>query len=158
MIAIAVACGPELIIADEPTTALDVTVQAEILRLLEDLVVAEHATLVLITHDLAVVSQTSDDVMVMYGGHVVEAGPAEEVFRRPRHPYTLGLLRAIPPVETDLPHRHLPARPGSVPGLGGFPDGCPFRNRCPRASDVCRRMPPLEEARPGHGAACWHPV
>ena len=158
MIAAALACGPELIIADEPTTALDVTVQAEILRLLDDVVTAGRAALLLITHDLAVVSEACRDVMVMYGGHVVEAGAVEHVFRRPRHPYTLGLLRAIPPIESDLPDRRLPAIPGSVPGLGAFPDGCPFRGRCPRASDRCRRMPELAPSDDGHLTACWHPV
>jgi peptide/nickel transport system ATP-binding protein len=156
MIAMALACGPDLLIADEPTTALDVTVQAEILGLLERLVEEERATLLLITHDLAVVSQVCDRVLVMYGGHIVEAGGAEEVFSRPRHPYTLGLLEAIPPVDRDLPGRRLPAIPGTVPGLGEWGEGCPFRPRCPRASERCGTMPPLEGD--GHLAACWHPV
>jgi peptide/nickel transport system ATP-binding protein len=94
--------------------------------------------------------------MVMYGGHIVEEGSVEEVFERPRHPYTRGLLDAIPPLEEELPDRHLKAIPGTVPGLGDFPAGCPFRNRCPRADQVCVEMPPL--AGDGHAVACWHPL
>jgi peptide/nickel transport system ATP-binding protein len=156
MIAMAMACSPDLLLADEPTTALDVTVQARVLELLNQLVKEEMATLLLITHDLAVVGEVCEQVMVMYGGHVVEEGATEEVFERPRHPYTLGLLDAIPPLDEDLPDRHLRAIAGTVPALGQFPAGCPFRNRCPRADEVCQEMPPLS---PGaHRFACWHPV
>jgi peptide/nickel transport system ATP-binding protein len=156
MIAMAIACSPDLLLADEPTTALDVTVQAQVLRLLNRLVDEEGATLLLITHDLPVVAQVCERVMVMYGGHIVEEGSVEEVFERPRHPYTRGLLDAIPPLEEELPDRHLKAIPGTVPGLGDFPAGCPFRNRCPRADQVCVEMPPL--AGDGHAVACWHPL
>jgi peptide/nickel transport system ATP-binding protein len=156
MIAMAMACSPDLLLADEPTTALDVTVQARVLELLNQLVKEEMATLLLITHDLAVVGEVCEQVMVMYGGHVVEEGATQEVFERPRHPYTLGLLDAIPPLDEDLPDRHLRAIAGTVPALGQFPAGCPFRNRCPRADEVCQEMPPLS---PGaHRFACWHPV
>jgi peptide/nickel transport system ATP-binding protein len=153
MIAMAMACSPEVLIADEPTTALDVTVQAQILSLLRELVDERDAALLLITHDLPVVANVCQRVLVLYGGHIVEEGSVEQVFGRPRHPYTQALLDAIPPVDVDLPSRKLNAIPGSVPGLGQFPPGCPFRNRCPRADEVCATMPPLED-----GVACWHPL
>jgi peptide/nickel transport system ATP-binding protein len=156
MIAMAMACSPHLLIADEPTTALDVTVQAQVLQLLNRLVDEEGATLLLITHDLPVVAQICDEVMVMYGGRIVEVGETEEVFERPRHPYTQGLLEAIPPLDDDLPDRHLRAIPGTVPGLGEFPSGCPFRTRCPRADEACLEMPAI--AGNSHAVACWHPV
>jgi peptide/nickel transport system ATP-binding protein len=155
MIAMAMANSPDLLIADEPTTALDVTVQAQVLALLGRLVDEEGATLLLITHDLPVVDQVCERVLVMYGGRIVEAGETAEVFGRPRHPYTVGLMDAIPPLDEELPDRHLRAIPGSVPELGRFPTGCPFRTRCPRADAVCESMPPLEGD--GHAAACWHP-
>ena len=154
MIAMAVACSPDLLVADEPTTALDVTVQAQILNLLGELVEEGGATLLLITHDLPVVSTVCERVLVMYGGHLVEEGATATVFTRPRHPYTRALLDAIPPWEGE--ERKLPTIAGSVPGLGQFPPGCPFRNRCPRADDVCREMPPL--AGDGQRVACWHPL
>ncbi|MBO0703144.1 MAG: ABC transporter ATP-binding protein [Candidatus Dormibacteraeota bacterium] len=156
MIAMAVACDPRLVIADEPTTALDVTVQARILTLLVGLVEEEGASLLLITHDLAVVSETCQDVYVMYGGRIVEQGSVDDVFSRPRHPYTAALLDAIPPVDEPVAGRRLAAIPGVVPGLGEFPTGCPFRNRCPRADQQCAQDPPLDGD--GHLAACWHPV
>jgi peptide/nickel transport system ATP-binding protein len=153
MIAMAMACSPEVLIADEPTTALDVTVQAQILDLLGGLVDEEGATLLLITHDLAVVDNLCDRVLVLYGGRLVERGTVDEVFGRPRHPYTRALLDAIPPLDVELPSRKLAAIPGSVPGLGQFPPGCPFRSRCPRADARCVDMPPLAD-----GVACWHPL
>ncbi|HEY4866529.1 MAG TPA: ABC transporter ATP-binding protein [Candidatus Dormibacteraeota bacterium] len=156
MIAMAMACSPDLLIADEPTTALDVTVQAQILGLINRLVEEEGATLLLITHDLPVVAQVCEQVMVMYGGYIVEEGPAAEVFDRPRHPYTRGLVDAIPPLDQDLPERRLRAIPGNVPALGEFPEGCPFRNRCPRADWRCQVMPALTGEQ--HKVACWHPV
>jgi peptide/nickel transport system ATP-binding protein len=156
MIAMAMACSPDLLVADEPTTALDVTVQAQVLRMLDRLVEEEGATLLLITHDLPVVAEVCEQVLVMYGGYVVEEGATGEVFERPRHPYTAGLLDAIPPLDEDLPDRHLPAIAGTVPALGEFPAGCPFRNRCPRADQLCEEMPALSEG--PHRVACWHPV
>jgi peptide/nickel transport system ATP-binding protein len=157
MIAMAMACSPDILIADEPTTALDVTVQAQILRLLDELVDEHGATLLLITHDLPVVASTCDSVLVMYGGKIVEAGTISQVFDAPRHPYTRALLDAIPPLDQELPDRHLRAIPGSVPGLGLFPPGCPFRNRCPNADEQCAEMPPLAPLG-DHLVACWHPV
>ena len=157
MIAMAMACSPDILIADEPTTALDVTVQAQILRLLDELVSEQGATLLLITHDLPVVASTCDHVLVMYGGKIVETGAVGQVFDRPRHPYTEALIDAIPPLDKELPDRHLRAIPGSVPGLGLFPPGCPFRNRCPNADERCVEMPPLTRIG-DHLAACWHPV
>ncbi|MGI8562929.1 MAG: ABC transporter ATP-binding protein [Candidatus Dormibacter sp.] len=156
MIAMAISCSPELLIADEPTTALDVTVQAEVLRLLDRLVDEEGATLLLITHDLPVVAGLCDRVLVMYGGHLIEEGAVGEVFDSPRHPYTLALLESIPSLDQELPGGRFQAIPGAVPGLGQFPSGCPFRNRCPRATEICATMPVLEGE--GHRAACWHPV
>jgi len=156
MIAMAMACSPAILIADEPTTALDVTVQAQILHLLSDLVEEQGSTLLLITHDLPVVATVCERVIVLYGGRIVEQGPVSELFTAPRHPYTRALIDAIPPLDEELPERKLAAIPGSVPGLGQFPPGCPFRNRCPRATDVCETMPPLEGD--GHQFACWHPV
>ena len=155
MIAMATACSPELLIADEPTTALDVTVQAQILDLLTELSAAEAegASLLLITHDLPVVANVCQRVLVLYGGYIVESGDVDTVFERPRHPYTRALLDAIPPLDEDMPTRKLPAIAGSVPGLGEFPPGCPFRNRCPRADEACATMPLFES-----GVACWHPL
>jgi len=156
MIAMAMACSPDLLIADEPTTALDVTVQAQILKMLRELVDERGASLLLITHDLPVVANLCERVLVVYGGYIVESGTVDEVFDRPRHPYTRALLDAIPPLDDDVPARKLAAIPGSVPALGAFPPGCPFRNRCPRADGVCAEMPPLAGA--DHLVACWHPV
>jgi len=156
MIAMAMACSPAILIADEPTTALDVTVQAQILSLLSGLVDEHGSTLLLITHDLPVVANVCQQVIVLYGGRIVEQGSVDEVFSVPRHPYTRALLDAIPPLDEELPTRKLAAIPGSVPGLGEFPPGCPFRNRCPRADEECVIMPPL--AGNGHATACWHPL
>ena len=156
MIAMATACSPDLLIADEPTTALDVTVQAQILNLLVELVEENGSSLLLITHDLPVVATVCQRVLVLYGGYIVEEGSVDDVFAHPRHPYTQALIDAIPPLDEDLPSRKLKAIPGSVPGLGEFPPGCPFRNRCPRADAACVMMPPLEGS--GRRVACWHPL
>jgi peptide/nickel transport system ATP-binding protein len=153
MIAMATALSPDFLIADEPTTALDVTVQAQILELLVELVDERGSSLLLITHDLPVVATVCQRVLVLYGGHIVEQGSVDAVFDAPRHPYTRALLDAIPPLDEELPGRKLKAIPGSVPGLGEFPPGCPFRNRCPRADVQCAVMPPLAD-----GVACWHPL
>jgi peptide/nickel transport system ATP-binding protein len=154
MIAIALANGPSVLLADEPTTALDVTVQAQVLDLILAGVAERGSALLFITHDLAVVATVCERVMVMYGGRVVEAGPVHEVFTRPRHPYTRGLLDASDLASADGRLRTIP---GTVPAAGRFPAGCVFRNRCPSASDECEELPRWME-RAGGGYACWHPV
>lgn len=156
MIAMAAALRPDVLLADEPTTALDVTVQAQILALLSDLVREEQSSLLLITHDLPVVATVCQNVLVLYGGYIVEEGAVEVVFEQPGHPYTRALLDAIPPLDEDMPSRILKAISGSVPAVGEFPPGCPFRNRCPRVTDVCAEMPPLTGS--DHRFACWHPL
>ncbi len=158
MIALSLVGSPALVIADEPTTALDVTVQAEVLKLLVELVEAENAALVLITHDLPVVANTCERVMVMYGGRIVESGSTTEVFTDPQHPYTRGLLLAVPEIdEHGTRLDRLPTIPGAVPALGHFPQGCVFRDRCDRSSDACLEEP-LFVSRRGGGVACWHPM
>ena len=153
MIAIALACQPQLLIADEPTTALDVTIQAQILALLRDLQRELGMAVVLITHDLGVVAQVVDRVAVMYAGRIVEEGPVAAVFERPSHPYTRLLLESIPSLEHDQPR--LPAIPGMVPSLSMLPPGCRFHPRCPQARPACaERSPPAIEVEPGHRAAC----
>jgi oligopeptide/dipeptide ABC transporter ATP-binding protein len=156
MIAIALANGPSVLLADEPTTALDVTVQAQVLDLILTGVAERGAALLFITHDLAVVATVCERVMVMYGGRIVESGPVEEVFTRPCHPYTQGLLSASDLADLDGDGR-LRTVPGSVPAAGRFPDGCVFRTRCPNAADDCTVLPVWSE-RDGGGYACWHPV
>ncbi len=158
MVAMAVACSPALILADEPTTALDVTVQAQMLRLLARLVAEENAALLLISHDLAVVSSMCRRLLVMYGGHLVERGPTAELLSRPSHHYTAGLLATSAALSVELEDQTavLPTIPGSVPSLGRFPSGCSFRSRCPRADAVCESEPELGDGE--RAAACWHPL
>lgn len=153
MIAMALAGDPDLLIADEPTTALDVTIQARILELLDDLRRERELALLLITHDLGVVAQVADRVAVMYAGRIVEEGPSAKLLSRPAHPYTVGLLRSIP--DPDRPGDRLEAIPGSVPPPHAWPSGCRFHPRCTVALDRCRGdSPPLMEA-PVTRAACW---
>ncbi|MGW0785170.1 ABC transporter ATP-binding protein [Streptomyces sp. NPDC002913] len=153
LIAMAVALAPDVLIADEPTTALDVTVQAQIMRLLRDLQDERDMAVVLITHDLAVVAQRADDVVVMYAGTVVENGPVHDVFSAPRHPYTRGLLDSVP--EDSVRGRPLPAVPGSPPELSAVPSGCVFQARCPSARERCvQERPSLRAAGDGRSAAC----
>jgi peptide/nickel transport system ATP-binding protein len=153
MIAIALACDPELLIADEPTTALDVTIQAQILDLMRKLREESDAAIVLITHDLGVVAEVCDEVVVMYAGQVVERAPVRELFRFPQHPYTVGLLGALPRLDRRRPR--LAAIEGTVPNMMAPPQGCRFAARCPFAIAKCAEMPPLEPVEPGHLSRCW---
>jgi peptide/nickel transport system ATP-binding protein len=160
MIAMALACNPKLLIADEPTTALDVTIQAQILDLMRELKRKIGAAIVLITHDLGVVAEMAQRVVVMYAGRKVEEATVGELFRQPLHPYTLGLLTSVPKLGATLtqsePER-LTEIPGSVPSLREEIRGCPFAPRCTFASDRCRaEMPQFEAKAPGHFAACFH--
>jgi peptide/nickel transport system ATP-binding protein len=160
MIAMALACNPQLLIADEPTTALDVTIQAQILDLMRELKSRIDAAIVLITHDLGVVAEMAQRVVVMYAGRKVEEATVGELFRRPLHPYTRGLLNSMPRLGSSLQSAH-PARlaeiPGAVPSLKVVIPGCPFAARCDFATDLCRRaMPDFEAKEPGHFAACFH--
>ena len=155
MIAMALCLRPQVLIADEPTTALDVTIQAQILRLLLDVQAEMGMAILLITHNLAVVTEAANRVCVMYAGRIVETGPAESVLGQPAHPYTMALLDAIP--RMDVERRHLPVIPGRVPVLGAMPPGCRFAPRCPRATAICHQTPVMEPTGPTHFAACWHP-
>jgi peptide/nickel transport system ATP-binding protein len=157
MIAIALACNPKLLIADEPTTALDVTIQAQILDLMYDLKRRVGAAIVLITHDLGVVAEVAERVMVMYAGQKVEEAPVVELFRAPRHPYTQGLLGAVPKIGSSLTGAtiRLAEIPGQVPELKQRVDGCVFAGRCVLATDLCRAIAPALEAKAQrHFAAC----
>ncbi|HHG8771970.1 TPA: ABC transporter ATP-binding protein [Raoultella planticola] len=155
MIAMALSCRPKLLIADEPTTALDVTVQAQILRLLRDRAQAHQMAMMLITHDLGVIAQMAEQVVVMYAGRVVESGPTAEILRRPQHPYTQGLI-ASRPVPGER-RRRLYSIPGQVPDLAALPPYCAFAERCERASAHCRHaIPPLLGSH--RQAACFHPT
>jgi oligopeptide/dipeptide ABC transporter ATP-binding protein len=155
MIAIALACEPNLLIADEPTTALDVTIQAQILALMNDLQKENNMATILITHDLGVVAETCDDVVVMYGGQIVERATAEQLFSRPKHPYTLGLLDSIPRLGER--RSRLKTIPGIVPSLGNFPTGCRFQDRCPFVTSECRKAAPsLRRLSDGSEVACFH--
>ncbi|MDI3567195.1 ABC transporter ATP-binding protein [Bradyrhizobium sp. Arg816] len=155
MIAMALACSPELLIADEPTTALDVTIQAQILRLIIELKERMGTAVMFITHDLGVVAETCQRVIVMYAGRIVEQAPVLELFARPAHPYTQGLMRSAP----DPRHgrrRRLPEIPGIVPSLREPIVGCSFAPRCPFAIEICREKTPImRDVGPGHKAACW---
>ena len=153
MIAMALACDPRLLIADEPTTALDVTLQAQILDLMRELKAASGAAIILITHDLGVVAEVCDEVAVMYAGEIVERAPVDELFANPQHPYTVGLLGSIP----RLDHRvaHLATIEGMVPNMANPPAGCRFAARCPFVVDVCTAAPPpLAIVSPGHASRC----
>ncbi|MEH1168256.1 ABC transporter ATP-binding protein [Micromonospora sp. CPCC 205539] len=162
MIAMAVACGPKVLVADEPTTALDVTVQAGILQVLRDLRDRLGTSILVITHDLGVIADIADRVVVMYAGRVVERAPVTDLFAHPRHHYTAGLLAASPTPGRHAGTERLQEIPGLVPVLSTQPDACTFADRCPAADTRCRDSePPLEAARVGateHLAACWHPT
>jgi peptide/nickel transport system ATP-binding protein len=162
MIAMALACNPKVLLADEPTTALDVTIQAQILDIILDLQKKLGTAVVLITHDLGVVAETAQRVIVMYAGKKVEEASVEDLFAHPMHPYTHGLMASIPRLElmrggSGETKRRLQEIPGIVPSLTNLPSGCTFAPRCPFADDRCRKeAPPYEEKRPAHWAACWH--
>ncbi len=153
MIAMALINDPKLLIADEPTTALDVTVQAQILKLMKDLQTHHQASILFITHDLGVVAEIADDVIVMYGGRVVESGPVEDVFRDPQHPYLLGLLNSIPRIGER--RATLQTIQGMVPAVTAMPSGCRFRTRCPFACEKCHSLPPAVSHQSSHVSHCW---
>ncbi len=157
MIAMALSCDPEFLIADEPTTALDVTIQAQILELIQSLQEKFNTTVQFITHDLGVISEISDRVMVMYGGQFCEIAETQELFKSPRHPYTKALISSRPKFGERV--AKLQTIEGSVPAPHELPPGCPFTNRCPRATEQCRaQKPPIVDFGNGHKAACFHPV
>ena len=161
MIAMALSCNPRVLIADEPTTALDVTIQAQILDLMRELQDTFGTAIILITHDMGVVAENADRVVVMYAGRKVEEAPADVLFERPGHPYTKGLLGSIPHLDTaartDTRRARLNEIKGMVPSLFNLPQGCSFAPRCSFATDHCRaERPALEEQRPSHWIACWH--
>jgi peptide/nickel transport system ATP-binding protein len=170
VIAIAMVSGPRLLIADEPTTALDVTIQAQLLRLMRQQVQENGASLILITHDLAAVSQMADTIVVLYCGRIVERGPADEIIARPRHPYTRGLIDSIPrerPADGVVPDkaRRLTQIPGNVPDIRKLPPGCTFAPRCRHATDLCRTEDPALSDVTGeavasrqHAVACHYPL
>ncbi len=157
MIAMALSCNPTMLIADEPTTALDVTIQAQILNLMDKLKQDFGASVLLITHDLGVVAEMAQHVAVMYAGEIVEYGNVAELFTNPRHPYTLGLMDSIPRMDIPVPEdKMLKTIPGVVPSLLNLPEGCHFRDRCFQVSEICaRKNPPLSESTPGHLVRCW---
>jgi peptide/nickel transport system ATP-binding protein len=158
MIAMAIACNPRVLLADEPTTALDVTIQAQILRVIDDLRRRLDMAVVLITHDLGVVADIADRVMVMYAGRVVERSTVDELFAAPQHPYTQGLLAAVRHPGRTAPRSHLVEIPGVVPTLFEPATSCPFAPRCPRADDRSRsELPLLQATGPDHEVACFHP-
>jgi peptide/nickel transport system ATP-binding protein len=160
MIAMAMSCDPSILIADEPTTALDVTIQAQILREMRDLRERSGTAIILVTHDLGVVADIADRIAVMYAGRIVETGTLDEIFYDPQHPYTWGLLGSIARIDRERPAR-LPSIPGMPPSLIDRPEGCHFRPRCRHEFGACTKYPELESRiadSPGHDDRCWLPV
>ncbi len=157
MIAMALACDPDLMLADEPTTALDVTIQAQILDLMNKIKESKGTGIILITHDLGIVAEMADRVAVMYAGKIVEESNVRDLFFSPQHPYTVGLLKSIPRIRKGRRPRvkRLPVIPGMVPDLRRLPIGCAFRERCEEARSICRESPELEEKEPGRWVRCW---
>ncbi len=155
LIAMALVCRPQLVIADEPTTALDVTIQAQILALLSELQATLNMALLLISHNLGVVAQITDRVAVMYAGRIVETAPKTALFAQPRHPYTQGLLASVPKLNFLAARSRLAAIPGQVPSLAEVPPGCPFQPRCPHAFAPCQEPPPWFQVASEHAVACW---
>jgi len=155
MIAMALSCKPVLLIADEPTTALDVTIQAQVLKLMNDLRGEFKAAIMFITHDLGVIAHMADDVVVMYLGRIVERAAVRDIFHDPRHPYTRGLMNSMPSLVDTRENRLMPIK-GVVPDVLEITQGCGFETRCPHTCEICQQqMPPLVEVAPGHYAACW---
>ena len=155
VIAIAIACRPKILICDEPTTALDVTIQAQILELMKDLQKKTHMGIIFITHNLGVVAEICDKVSVMYAGKMVEQGPVDDIFYKPGHPYTMGLLRSMPRVDAESYERLIPIE-GTPVDMLNPPEGCPFAPRCEYAMKIClQKMPPYVELGEGHRSACW---
>jgi len=155
MIAMALACNPDILIADEPTTALDVTIQAQILELIQDLIAEFQMSLILITHDLGIVSQVCDEVAVMYAGKIVEHAPVHRLFSTPKHPYTIGLLNSIPTFKESVETVRLQAIPGTVPDLLHLPQGCRFLERCPRVALACgKKIPRMRYVGEGQSVRC----
>ncbi|MDQ6834594.1 MAG: ABC transporter ATP-binding protein, partial [Actinomycetota bacterium] len=160
MIAMALSCDPSILIADEPTTALDVTIQAQILERIKDLRDRTNTAVIIVTHDLGVVADIADRIVVMYAGRIVEQGTVDEIFYDPQHPYTWGLLGSITRLDRERPRR-LPSVPGAPPSLIDPPQGCHFRPRCRHEFDRCQEVPGLEARlpqAPGHLDRCWLPV
>ncbi len=153
MIAIALSCEPDILIADEPTTALDVTIQAQILELMRALQKKNNMAILFITHDLGVVAEMCDDVCVMYAGKIAEHAPVEEIFNNPQHPYTKGLISSIPKLDTEQ-KSNLFEIEGMVPDLFSMPEGCRFQNRCPYATEKCGQPPALTQVKEGHEVSC----
>jgi oligopeptide transport system ATP-binding protein len=157
MIAMALSTNPSLLIADEPTTALDVTIQAQILELINELQKKINMSLILITHDLGVVARMTERIIVMYAGYIVEENKTEELFESPKHPYTFGLLKSIPKLDEEE-KEELYSIKGTPPNLVNLPDACPFYPRCERVQDICKnKMPELKEIKVGHRIACFNP-
>lgn len=155
MIATALSCNPKLLIADEPTTALDVTIQAQILEILKKLANEIDTSIMIITHDLGVIAETCDNVIVMYGGLIMEKGSVEDIFYNPQHPYTKGLLHSIPKMDAKEKGRLIPI-PGSPPDLLNPPKGCPFSTRCPHVMEIClEKQVPTYQIKDNHSSACW---
>jgi oligopeptide transport system ATP-binding protein len=155
MIAMGLICNPKLLIADEPTTALDVTIQAQILELMKDLQKKTGMSIIFITHNLGVVAEVCDRVSVMYAGRIVEQGTVDDVFYRPHHPYTMGLLRSMPSIEGDREEKLVPIE-GTPVDMLNPPPGCPFGPRCEHCMNICLRInPPMIEIGPDHRASCW---
>lgn len=160
MIAIALVCNPQLLIADEPTTALDVTIQAQIMELMKDLQNKINTSIIIITHDLGVVAEVSQRVIVMYGGKIVEYGSTDQIFYNSKHPYTWGLLNSVPRLDIVKEENRLFSIEGTPPDLFAPPSGCPFSDRCEHSMKICRKeMPENFYIEEGHAAACWlnHP-
>ncbi len=156
VIAIALACNPDLLIADEPTTALDVTVQAQILDLMNELKKDTGTAIILITHDLGVVADVAERVVVMYGGEIMEEASVRDIFKDPKHPYTWGLIKSIPRLDIDREKEKLSSIDGTPPDLFNPPKGCPFAPRCEYAMDICKnKKPGMLEGGKGHKVSCW---